>query len=109
MRWTPGVVGLVSILVLGAWSGRGAANETTREAPAGLKKVEEDAPLTAPARSLGSGGEPAGDEEAVNLPRGEERKSAGGSKQISVPSGSGTISGMGESFSAELSTGIASF
>lgn len=42
------------------------------------------------------------------LPSGAD-KSGVTSKTISVPSGSGTVQGMGESFSAQLSTGIATF
>src|SRR4029079_4702589 len=46
--------------------------------------------------------------EPLALPTGGD-KSGVTNKTISVPSGSGTIDGMGESFSAQLSTGIATF
>jgi RHS repeat-associated protein len=48
------------------------------------------------------------DAEALALPTGGD-KSGVTSQSISVPKGSGTIQGMGESFSAQLSTGIATF
>lgn len=47
-------------------------------------------------------------EETLALPSGAD-KSGVTSQAISVPKGSGTIQGMGESFSAQLSTGIATF
>ena len=46
--------------------------------------------------------------ETAALPTGGD-KSGVTSQSISVPKGSGTIQGMGESFSAQLSTGIATF
>src|SRR6185503_5972156 len=46
--------------------------------------------------------------QALALPTGGD-KSGVTSQSISVPKGSGTIQGMGESFSAQLSTGIATF
>ena len=46
--------------------------------------------------------------EPLSLPTGAD-KSGVTSKTISVPKGAGTIKGMGESFSAQLSTGIATF
>ena len=46
--------------------------------------------------------------ETVALPSGAD-KSGVTSKSISVPKGAGTIQGMEESFSAQLSTGIATF
>ncbi|HVY30602.1 MAG TPA: SpvB/TcaC N-terminal domain-containing protein [Polyangiaceae bacterium] len=48
------------------------------------------------------------DAETLALPTGGD-KSGVTSQAISVPKGSGTIQGMGESFSAQLSTGIATF
>ena len=48
------------------------------------------------------------DAEALALPTGGD-KSGVTSQAISVPKGAGTIQGMGESFSAQLSTGIATF
>jgi RHS repeat-associated protein len=48
------------------------------------------------------------DTEALALPTGAD-KSGVTSQAISVPKGSGTIQGLGESFSAQLSTGIATF
>lgn len=45
----------------------------------------------------------------VVSPGQSSEKSGATSQAISVPKGSGTIEGMGESFSAQLSTGIASF
>jgi RHS repeat-associated protein len=50
----------------------------------------------------------AGGYEKLALPTGGD-KSGVTSQSISVPKGSGTIQGMGESFSAQLSTGIATF
>jgi RHS repeat-associated protein len=46
---------------------------------------------------------------AAVAPGGAADKSGASSQVISVPKGSGTIEGMGESFSAQLSTGIATF
>ncbi|HKY38777.1 MAG TPA: SpvB/TcaC N-terminal domain-containing protein, partial [Polyangiaceae bacterium] len=48
------------------------------------------------------------DDQTLALPTGAD-KSGVTAQAISVPKGSGTISGMGESFSAQLSTGIATF
>ena len=45
---------------------------------------------------------------ALALPTGGD-KTGVSSQSISLPSGSGTVQGMGESFSAQLSTGIATF
>ncbi len=56
-------------------------------------------------------GEDASDEERLetrDLPTGGD-KSGVTSQAISVPKGEGTVKGMGESFSAQLSTGIATF
>ncbi len=55
--------------------------------------------------SVGSGGTPS---KVESLPSGAD-KSGVTSKAISTPKGSGKIDGMGESFSAQLSTGIATF
>ena len=49
-----------------------------------------------------------GTQKPLALPTGSD-KSGVTSKSVSVPSGSGTIQGMSESFSAQLSTGIATF
>jgi len=46
---------------------------------------------------------------AVVSPGAASEKSGASSQAISTPQGAGTIEGMGESFSAQLSTGIASF
>lgn len=46
---------------------------------------------------------------AVVTPGGAADKTGASSQAISVPKGAGTIQGMGESFSAQLSTGIATF
>jgi RHS repeat-associated protein len=51
---------------------------------------------------------PSAREQTLALPSGAD-KSGVTNKSISVPKGSGTIEGMGESFSAQLSTGIATF
>src|SRR5262249_47959418 len=45
----------------------------------------------------------------VVAPGAASTKSGASSQAISVPKGAGTIEGMGESFSAQLSTGIATF
>lgn len=63
-------------------------------------KVESTKAADAPVAS--------GDDQTAALPTGGD-KSGVTSQSISVPKGSGTVQGMGESFSAQLSTGIATF
>ncbi|MCB9575836.1 MAG: VCBS repeat-containing protein [Polyangiaceae bacterium] len=65
-------------------------------------KVDEEAAKVAASAPGGSRAEP------TSLPTGAD-KSGVTSKTISVPKGAGTIKGMEESFSAQLSTGIATF
>jgi RHS repeat-associated protein len=64
-------------------------DETAEEKPADAEAPRRAADVIAPGQS--------------------SDKSGASSQAISVPKGSGTIEGMGESFSSQLSTGIASF
>ncbi len=76
-------------------------------AEVGESRADGDASSGAVARADGPG--EAGDGlDFVALPTGAD-KSGVTSQAISVPKGSGSIDGMGESFSAQLSTGIATF
>src|SRR5205823_3638137 len=50
----------------------------------------------------------AGDAQPLSAPVGENQTGVS-SQAISVPQGAGKVQGMGESFSAQLSTGIATF
>src|SRR5262249_28870876 len=62
-----------------------------------------------PSSSAAANAAPAAqDAHITGLPSGAD-KSGVTSKSISLPQGSGKIDGMGESFSAQLSTGIATF
>lgn len=67
-------------------------------ATTGADGTESDVSETSPSRAA----------DAV-APGASADKSGASSQAISVPKGAGTIDGMGESFSAQLSTGIASF
>jgi RHS repeat-associated protein len=83
------------------------------EAKPEVKPVEKEAPLaTTPniqERSPKLSVKPIADPPMTrSLPTGEN-KTGVSSQSISVPKGPGTIEGMGESFSAQASTGIASF
>lgn len=100
--------------------GKQSAGDPTR--PGWLKRVEEPeppgviradktaslkpAPSAAAAARLSA--EDAAGVSALALPSGADKTGVTG-KAISVPNGSGTIDGMGESFSAQLSTGVATF
>lgn len=57
---------------------------------------------------LGASAPPGGESKPSGLPTGAD-KTGVSSQAISVPQGTGKIQGMGESFSAQLSTGIATF
>jgi RHS repeat-associated protein len=70
--------------------------------PAPVQSVDPKVPASSPS------GPDAPPEQLLALPTGAD-KSGVTSKSISVPKGSGTIQGMEESFSAQLSTGIATF
>ena len=72
----------------------GANSDAKKKSPGGDKKLAEALPPDL--------------NQALSLPTGAD-KSGVTSKAISLPQGSGKIQGMGESFSAQLSTGIATF
>ncbi len=108
----------------GDGTGEGAAPEAQRRRPGGAvanARRDTDEPAE-PADGEGEG-DPGGDEAGVEelpgidrdlvrqnaaLPTGAD-KSGVTSQTISMPQGAGKIAGMGESFSAQLSTGIATF
>jgi RHS repeat-associated protein len=70
--------------------------------------VETTAPPNASAQRAVPDPKLPGASEPLALPTGADRSGVT-NKVISVPKGSGTVEGMGESFSAQLSTGIATF
>ncbi|MBI5535278.1 MAG: VCBS repeat-containing protein [Deltaproteobacteria bacterium] len=83
-----------------------AAAATAAGADTSSDSVSDQAPTTnlPPPKDM----TPSVDLQTTALPTGEN-KSGVSSKAISVPKGPGTIQGMGESFSAQPSTGIATF
>ncbi|MEO8905254.1 MAG: toxin TcdB middle/N-terminal domain-containing protein [Polyangiaceae bacterium] len=81
-----------------------ATPSTGAKSAASAKQSHDDKKSAAPSGSL----PPPTLNQALALPTGAD-KSGVTSKAISLPQGSGKIQGMGESFSAQLSTGIATF
>ncbi|MCC6216035.1 MAG: hypothetical protein IT376_14310, partial [Polyangiaceae bacterium] len=89
-------------------------------APAAAEGQRAGAPMTTagprgatdseviPGVGAGEAGHPGGAPATIALPTGAD-KTGVSSQAISVPQGAGKIDGMGESFSAQLSTGIATF
>jgi RHS repeat-associated protein len=91
-----------SIVTLSLVCAHAAANEHAATRP----EIERStAPGIAPAIPAGEG---AGSETPLSLPVGNNETGVS-SQAISVPQGTGKIQGMGESFSAQLSTGVGSF
>jgi RHS repeat-associated protein len=80
-----------------------AKSASKKQSPGGDKKNSD--PSGAPPTDAAP---PADLNQALALPTGADKTGVTG-KAISLPQGSGKIQGMGESFSAQLSTGIATF
>ena len=90
---------LAAALAAAESSAGSAANPAAKKQSSGGDKKAQPSPVPAG---------PPDPNQALALPTGADKTGVTG-KAISLPQGSGKIQGMGESFSAQLSTGIATF